>query len=252
MTLKDSLAVSVASAALLLSFWSAVRSRFDRRQDHLRAVRDQLTNVLLKISDTRLARRDKEDAPGDSPEVARTKYLDRAALKDRLRFLCHQATFLSSQIPAQVASIEYALIALAFEDYGELEAAEDLHRLAVNSATTGKDRALSLRSLGRLELFARRITNARKTMTMAEKYFANLGTDDARSEQVETLLRWAEAESIIGQPESDVNNLVERASQAAKSIKNASRRTKMLSLVSCRSEVLRLHSAQGSLLADTL
>jgi len=234
---KDIFTISIASAALLLTLWNTWKSRLDRRQDGLRVVRSQLTDTLQNISETRAARKEVNNAPGDTEEVWLKKRSTRGTLHDRLRFLCHQAMFLSRQIPEQVASIEYALVGMAYEDFGEHTSAEEAHRMAVRSAKSPKERAFALRALGRVQFELEQPNDGRAEYASAVHVLEQESTNDLRQQLVETLLRWAESESSLGE-QARVPNLLAKVVEVAQTITHPGRKQDALRDISVRRKTL--------------
>lgn len=237
-TPKDVVTACIAGLALVLSLWNAWRSRVDRAKDNLRTVRSQLTEVLLKISDTRMTYRRQLSQSGDSDSMASAKQAARAALGDRLHFLCHQAAFLAAQIPTQVAPIEHALVGLASEDFDDLTGAEEAQVRALSAAKEPKDKAFTCRTLGRLRFASRRPREARDDFAAAVAILSGIPTDDGIDDLVETFLRWAELERRFGEAAAALT-LVDRAEVAARRIADAKRREGSLADAQRRGKVVR-------------
>ena len=241
---KDVVTAIVAGLALGLSLWSTWRSRFDRRQDELRVVRNQLTDTMLAISEARMKRREVNAMSSDSQDEATRKNNSRGALTDRLRFLCHQARFLADQLPDRVASIEYSLIGFALHDAGETSEAAMMHRAALGRAETSRDRASVLRSLGRIQFDLERPIDARVEFRSAIKVLAQDESNERRQDIVETLLRWAEAERWMGDI-GEVPAILAEAHDVVSQITNERRRLESQRNVETRESFLTQKSADA-------
>lgn len=236
--LRDFITASVAASALGLSLWNTWRARIDRQQDQLRLVRSQLTDTLLAISETRIARREATPMGTDPIESRVSKRATRGALSDRLRFLCHQAAYLVDQIPGRVAPIEHGLMGMAYEDFGEHANAEVAHRRSLLTSATPKEKAHALRALGRVLFELHRHEEGRAEFRSAEHVQTAIATNDAKQDAVDTLLRWAEAEDANGD-RSRVAALLDRAEHVASQITNDSRRSDARFNIESRATQLR-------------
>jgi tetratricopeptide (TPR) repeat protein len=235
--------IILSTAAVVLSLYTARNARLDRRLDDLRNFRSQLTDILVKISDIRLQRREKLFLSSDSAEIAREKQRVRAALNDRLRFLCHQADFLTARLEGQVGAIEYALIGLAYEDVGELDAAEKSFIRNLNVAATDKDHAFARRALGRIKFRANQLREGREEFERATRLLSDKTAEDIVFTKAETFRMLAELEMEAGMP-SHAQKALKAARVAFESLSERSRRQEGLLTIA------NMENEQGALAED--
>jgi hypothetical protein len=214
-------------------------------QDQLRIARDQLTDVLLKISDARINYQENGAVQGDSVIVAKSKKRARGAIRDRLDFLCNQAEFLVEQIPGRVTAIEYALIGLACEDADDLASSEMWTHRSLSVSTTQRKQAYDYRTLARLCFKTQRVSEGRDAFAKACTLLSE-GTDDGtRNDLVETYLRWADIEESLGD-RSAVPAIISRAANAAASIVSTPRKLSAEEAVVQRRDVSRTTVTPGA------
>lgn len=206
---KDFITIGISGAAAILSLVAFVLSYRRGEKEKQRAVRDQITATLDKITENML-----ENAKVHNDPNASMKYLQVIGnmYAQRNSFLLNQAVYLSELVPALVTYIDYNTIAWAAATAGELTIAEMNYRKAIQACPNDTMRAFATRSYGNFLFSQRRFEEGRDKFKQAAALIK--GADDfARHAKGWTYQNW-------GWCELNNANSPKRAEEAFESAKS--------------------------------
>jgi tetratricopeptide (TPR) repeat protein len=156
---KDLIAITISGAAAFLSFVAFIVSYRRGEKEKQRAVRDQITAALDKITENML-----ENAKLQNDPSANFNYIQAAGsvLNQRNSFLLKQAVYLSEILPKLMTYIDYNTIGWAASMSGELTIAETNYQKAIHACPNDMLRALATRSYGNFLFMQRRFEEGRE------------------------------------------------------------------------------------------
>jgi hypothetical protein len=155
---KDLIAIAISGAAAFLSLVAFVVSYRRGENEKQRAVRDQITATLDKITENILENARLRNDPNANFEYVQVVG---SALGQRNSFLLNQAVYLSEIVPQLVTYVDYNTMAWAAAAAGELTIAETNYRKAILACPNDRIRALATRSYGSFLFSQRRFEEGR-------------------------------------------------------------------------------------------
>lgn len=204
---QDTIAIWLSALAFALSLFATLSGETRARQERLRTLRAQLSEVLDRLASLQLENaRLMHEARGD------TAYLQSVggALAQQNGFLLDQAAYLADQIPALVTTYEFNTIAGASFASGNVLAAEKYHRLAVASARLALYKAQATRGYAVFLFTQRRFAEARAQFEAA---LALVATNDNLARQTNglTYQTWAWNERFLAMDGAAAARLLDKA-----------------------------------------
>ena len=188
---KDVLTICISMLALSLSILSTIITVRQKKFETERTLRTQLSDVLGKITALNLELA-KIPQHGISPSGLTPNM--RGHLRDQLRFLVRQATYITDQIDQLVSPFEFLLIAGAFADINEVYQAERFFQKAIER--TGEDQinfGIITRGFARFLFNTGEHEQARQQYAGALEIFSG-DTDIMKEYRGDTYFRWANQE----------------------------------------------------------
>jgi hypothetical protein len=161
---KDFITIVISGGAALLSLVAFIISYRRGEREKQRAVRDQITATLDKITENML-----ENAKLQNDPTANVNYVQAAgsALAQRNSLLLNQAVYLSEISPQLVTYIDYNTIAWASANAGELTIAELNYQKGIQACPNDMMRALAVRSYASFLFSQRRFEEGREQFKRA-------------------------------------------------------------------------------------
>ena len=221
---KDDIAIWISLLAFVLSLLATLSGEKRAREERLRTLRVQLSDVLDRLSSLQLENAKlMHEARGDSAYVQSVG----AALAQQNGFLLDQASFLAGQIPSLVTTYEFNTLATASFAAGNMIAAEDYHRQAIRSAGVPLYKAQATRGYAVFLFSQRRFPEARAQFAEALA-LAGDGDNLARQTNGLTYQTWAWHERYVALDAARADELLERARAAYAAIDTEFLRASML------------------------
>jgi tetratricopeptide (TPR) repeat protein len=151
----------IAVVALIVSVMTTLYSQAASKQESIRSKKEELRRLVISLIDIRQAVLKASPLP-ESPEIQSASREQRVYLQAAQRLV--------RQIPLEVSSYEYQVLAEELASAGELSEAEDYFRRSVSASTSPFETLQSLGSLGTFYFTPgpnRDVNRARKTFEEA-------------------------------------------------------------------------------------
>ncbi len=160
METKDIVTVSISAFAFFLSLVATVISVIRGKYEKQRAVRNQITDILGRITTTSIeqAKLFHETADKD-PAYYQTVS---SMLNQQNTFLIQQATYLIEQVSELVTAVEYNTVAFATANAGDLISAERYYIKAIDVSPNNYYKSLGMRSYAGFLFTQRRFEDGRE------------------------------------------------------------------------------------------
>jgi tetratricopeptide (TPR) repeat protein len=196
---KDVITICVSVIALSFSIISTYIALRQKRYETERTLRNQLTDVLAKITALSL---ENAKIPQEGASASGLTAGMRGHLRDQQRFLVWQAKYVIDQISPLASPFEYLLVAGTFESIDDVYQAKEFFRKGIeHSADDEMNRGIITRGFARFLFNQGEHGRAREQYMAAVENFSG-DSDIMREYRGDTYLRWATQEFEWSYPDN--------------------------------------------------
>lgn len=205
---KDKLAITLSGLAFALSLYATFTTERRASDEKGRTVRNQLTDVLGRLSSLQLENAKlMHEAKGDPSYTWGVS----VALNQQNGFLLDQAFYLADQIPSLVTTYEFNTIASASFGAGNVLRAEEYNLEAIEVAHSDLYKAQATRGYAVFLFSQRRFVEGRDQFNKALALLKGGSDNLSRQTNGYTYQIWAWNEQHIALSPQDANNLYDKA-----------------------------------------